>query len=680
MFSQFNRRPIAQQLIMAMVVALIFIFSVLALVVQNKADSAAIAVARAYLANEAKLMASTLDAAFESVRARGEDQSKFFERFAGGVPTRGDTLVRTGDVDLPAMRIGGELLNGSDRILKSFKELTGDEGAFMVIQEGKLYRVSTLLKNKEGKTMYGVPVKDGDPVATAILAGKDYFGLSIRSGQYYFSTVRALRDASGTVWGAHSVRISLDAELKRIREQFGKVVAGQTGYAFIVRPLPDKGVGEFVMHPKFQDQAVGDLELPASARQMIEELLASKQGSRNYFLKDANGLEREKLIFAETSSAWGWTVFTGSWLDEYLEESHALRDLVIVMSILSGVVMALVVYVLIRSRLGALSQLAGEVERLSQGDLTATVQDADPHSRNEVHAIAHAFNRMAEGMRHLVKGVAETSSKLTGAAGELQVAASAALESSSQASQSASGIAASVEELSVSISQVADNANQAARISEDAKGVTENGRDVVGRAMNELERVAVDISDSAQLIDSLGDRSKQISSVVGVIREIAEQTNLLALNAAIEAARAGEQGRGFAVVADEVRKLAERTSLSTQEISTTVGAILDETSHAVARMKAVSAKMAGSVELAREAGDSLSTIDQHSHDTVSVVHGIADGTREQSAASQEIARLVENIAQAAEGSNSRAQRNSERAHLLQDLAAELQRQLSRFRT
>ena len=680
MFPQFSRRPIAQQLLIAMLLALGCVFSALALIVQNKADGAAITVAQANLENEAKLMAGTLDAAFESVRGRGEDQSHFFERFAGGAPTRGETLVRTGDVDLPAMRIGTELLNGNDRILKSFKELTGDEGAFMVIQDGKLYRASTLLKSKDGKSMNGVPLKDDDPVAQSILAGKDYFGLSIRSGKYYFSTVRALRDASGAVWGAHSLRISLDGDLQRLREQFGKVVAGKTGYAFIVRPMPDKAIGEFVMHPKLQDQSVGDLELPESARQMIQEMLASKQGAKRYFLKDANGIEREKIIFAETSAAWGWTVFTGSWLDEYLEESHALRDLVIAMSVLSGLVLAAVVYVLIRSRLGSLSQLASEVERVSQGDLTATVRDADPESRNEVHAIAHAFNRMSDSMRSLVKGVADTSSRLTGAAGDLQVAASMALESSSQASQSASGIAASIEELSVSISQVADNANQAARISEDAKGVTEKGRDVVGRAMNELERVAGDISDSAQLIDSLGDRSKQISSVVGVIREIAEQTNLLALNAAIEAARAGEQGRGFAVVADEVRKLAERTSLSTQEISTTVGAILDETSNAVARMKAVSAKMAGSVELAREAGDSLTTIDQHSRDTVEVVHGIADGTREQSAASQEIARLVENIAQSAEGSNNRAQRNSERAQLLQQLASELQSQLSRFRT
>jgi methyl-accepting chemotaxis protein len=198
--------------------------------------------------------------------------------------------------------------------------------------------------------------------------------------------------------------------------------------------------------------------------------------------------------------------------------------------------------------------------------------------------------------------------------------------------------------------------------------------------MSELERVVADINESAVLIESLGERSKQISSVVGVIREIADQTNLLALNAAIEAARAGEQGRGFAVVADEVRKLAERTSVSTQEIATTVSAILTETGYAVQRMQSVSANMSGSVEMARQAGDSLQIIDEKARETVDVVHGIADSTREQSTASQEIARLVENIAQAAEGSNSRALHNSERAKNLQRLAADLQGQLARFTT
>ena len=680
MFSGLQRRPIAQQLILATVFALILVFSLMTLIVQRQADGAALAVAEQNLAHEAKLMAGTLDALFEAVKVRGENQSQFFTKYIGGKPELGQGLVRTGEVDLPVARLGNEVLNGNERILKAFKELTGEESAFLVIKDNKVYRLSTLLKDKDGKPMNGVPLGDADPVAKALLAGNDYQGLAIRGGKYNFSTVKLLKGEDGKAWGVYSIRISLDGELKRLRNQFGALVAGKTGYVYIVRPTDEKTIGEFVLHPRLQEKNIAEAELTAAAKTAVTEVIARKNGLFRYAMPDQDGREREKIVYAATSPAWGWTVVTGSWLDEYLEESRALRNLVILISLVAALILAIVVYVLVNSRLRGLGLLVQEVTRISSGDLRAVARDADPSSRNEVHAIASAFNQMAESMRNLVRGVASTSTQVGVAANELQDAASLAMQSAEQASQSASGIAASVEELSVSITHVAENANQAARISEDAKSVTTSGRDVVHRAMGELERVAVDINESAGLIQSLGERSKQISSVVGVIREIAEQTNLLALNAAIEAARAGEQGRGFAVVADEVRKLAERTALSTREISTTVDAILQETGSAVQRMQAVSSNMSDSVELAREAGDSLMTIDERALQTVQVVHGIADSTREQSAASQDIARLVENIAQMAEGSNSRAVQNADRAQNLQQLASELKSQLSRFTT
>lgn len=680
MFHSMQRRPIAHQLIAATVIALILVFSIMTLIVQRKADGAAIAVAEKNLENEAKLMAGTLDSMFEAIKLRGDGQSQFFLKFIGGQPELGQGTVKTGDVELPVVKLGNETLNANERVLVDFRSLTGEEAAFLLIKDGKVYRLSTLLKDKDGKPMHGVPIGDNDPVAKALLAGKDYQGLAIRGGKYNFSTVKLLKDKDGKPWGAYSIRISLEADLKRIRAQFGALVAGKTGYVYIVRPTDEKTIGEFVLHPTLQEKTVAEADLPAAARAAVTDVIKNKNGAFRYVMSGKDGDEREKIVFAATSLAWGWTVATGSWLDEYLEESHALRNLLIMVSLVAAVILSLLILILVNSRLHGLKLLVQEVSKVSSGDLRAEVRDADPSSRNEVHAIAHAFNEMAGAMRNLVKGVAASSAQVDMAANELQGAARAAMEGSAQASASASGIAASVEELSVSITHVADNANHAAHISEEAKVVTGSGREVVHRTMNELERVADDINESATLIQSLGERSKQISSVVGVIREIAEQTNLLALNAAIEAARAGEQGRGFAVVADEVRKLAERTAMSTQEISTTVSAILEETGSAVQRMQTVSANMSDSVSLAREAGDSLRSIDQKAQETVEVVHGIADSTREQSAASQEIARLVENIAQAAEGSAGRAAQNTDRAQNLQRLAGELQSQLSRFRT
>ncbi|WP_371323011.1 Cache 3/Cache 2 fusion domain-containing protein [Dechloromonas sp. ZY10] len=674
----FVQRPLAQQLILVILLAMLLVFGGMVWLIEQRASRAALSVAEQNLKHEAELMASTLDALFESVKARGERQSDFFLKYLGGVPEPGAGQVKTGEVELPPVRLGSELLNGNERLLAAFRQQTGEEGAFLVLHAGKVYRLATLLRDKDGKPMHGVPLPDGDPVARAVLAGQDYQGLAIRGGRYFFSTVKVLRDPAGKAWGAYSVRLSLESELKRLRSQFGQIVAGKTGYVFIVRATDDKGGGEFVQHPRFQDKSLAEIDAPAVVKQSIGELLIRKNGADRYVLPEAEGLLREKLIYAATSPAWGWTVFTGSWVDEYLDESKALRNMVLLVSVGAALLLAIVVRFLIATRLRGLAVLVERVEALSAGNLRVALPAVDADSRNEVEVISLAFSRMAVQIRELVAGVAETSQKLHGAAEELQEAAGAALESSAQASQSANGIAASVDQLSGSIAQVADHAGEAARISEDARQVTVSGREVVARTEQELIRVAAEIGESAELIEALGERSQQISNVVGVIREIADQTNLLALNAAIEAARAGEQGRGFAVVADEVRKLAERTSLSTQEIAATVQAILSETSGAVSRMQSVSGSMRDSVDLARAAGVALAGIETHAQQTVGVVHDIADTTRQQSTASQEISRLVGAVAQVAEGNSGRAALNRERAGQLQQLASDLQARLSRF--
>jgi len=407
------------------------------------------------------LMAGTLDSLFEAVKGRGEHQSQFFLKYLGGNPEPVPGTVKTGDVELPQVRLAGEVLNGNERLLKAFRDLTGDEAAFLVIKDNKLYRLATLLKDKDGKSMNGVPIGDGDPVAKAVLAGKDYQGLTIRGGKYNFSTVKVFKGADGKAWGAYSVRIGLDADLQRVRAQFGSIVAGKTGYVFIVRPTDEKTIGEFVLHPKFQEKHLSEIDVPPAAKAAVAEVLSRKQGGFRYNLPDADGREREKIVFAATSSAWGWTVATGSWLDEYLEESHALRDLVILVSVLAALILALVIYLLVNARLRGLSHLVAEVARVSAGDLRVSVRDADAGSRNEVHAIAHAFNLMAESIRNLLRGVADTSGQVGLAAGESQVAANAARQGAEQASPSANGIARSVEELDVSNPQVAARPNQA---------------------------------------------------------------------------------------------------------------------------------------------------------------------------------------------------------------------------
>lgn len=176
MFANFARRPIAQQLILIMLSAFVVVFSLLILVMQQKADGVAIEVSEQNLEHEVKLMAGMLDSTYDAVKLRGESEAQFFRKYIGGQPEIASGMVKTGEVDLPVVRLGGEVLNGNDRLLKSFRELTGSDSAFLMVRDGKVYRLATLLKDKEGKPMNGVPLPDGDPVAKALLAGQDYQG------------------------------------------------------------------------------------------------------------------------------------------------------------------------------------------------------------------------------------------------------------------------------------------------------------------------------------------------------------------------------------------------------------------------------------------------------------------------------------------------------------------------
>ncbi|WP_153116432.1 methyl-accepting chemotaxis protein [Rhodocyclus tenuis] len=675
----YRRLPVAQQLIFATVALLLLVFTALTFIGQWMAGRAALRAASESLDQQTHIMLGTLDSYFDSVQARGERQSRFFLKSLGGEITLGEGSVRTGDVETPVILVGGQVINGTNRQLVEFKTLTGDEAGILVVHQGKVLRASTLFK-KDDKVMYGSEVPASDPMAAALLKGEEYRGLTVRNGVNYFSVVYPLKDAQGKVYGGVSMRINLETEMKQIRDLFGKIVVGRTGYVFIMRPLPDeKAVAELVLHPTAQGKTLAEAASDPGALAALRDMLARKNGEARYFMPDGDGQIREKLTVSATSDKWNWTLVTSGWLDEFLEESVQLRNTLIIVSLVSAAILCLAIFFLVRQRLAALGALSGEVAKLGEGDLRVNIPAAAADSRNEVDVLARAINLMVERLRALLGEITGAAGRLGGAASQLQSAAQETTESAELQSQSASGIAASVEQLSVSISHVADSARDASEYSSEAKGSAAKGREVVARTMGELENIATAIHASAQQIESLGERSQQISGVVGVIREIAEQTNLLALNAAIEAARAGEQGRGFAVVADEVRKLAERTALSTAEIETTITAIIGDTGTAVERMQAVSREMGSGVDLARATGDSLSQIDAQAERALVTVRSIAEGTREQSAASQEIARLIERIAQMAEENTATAANNASQAESLQRLADELQGMLARFR-
>jgi len=254
-----------------------------------------------------------------------------------------------------------------------------------------------------------------------------------------------------------------------------------------------------------------------------------------------------------------------------------------------------------------------------------------------------------------------------------------ALEATSvDQSKAATMTSAKVEKITASIVNIADNAAVAEQIADNAKNSSTAGQKLVKKATEEIERVSSTITQSAALIQRLGDRSHEISKIIDVIRGIADQTNLLALNAAIEAARAGEQGRGFAVVADEVRSLAERTTKSTTEIGEMIGAIQDEIQSAVVTMGTCSGEASKSVSLTHDIEQALEEISSGSNRSLQVVQDIAHGTNEQRTDGEEIMRNMEAIAKMVLLNAERVKETQESVVTLNLSARRLQNAANRF--
>jgi aerotaxis receptor len=313
---------------------------------------------------------------------------------------------------------------------------------------------------------------------------------------------------------------------------------------------------------------------------------------------------------------------------------------------------------------------------IAAGDLT---QNLPPPGKDEIGEILAGVTRMRNNLHGLVAALQQGVGKLGQAAGALDADARQGARSTAEQSAAAASMAAAVEELSVSIDHVETSADETRSITEQSGRSSAEGAGVIRQAGDEVGRLAQVVQESANTIRELEAMSETISRIVGIIGDIADQTNLLALNAAIEAARAGEQGRGFAVVADEVRKLAERTSTATGEITQTIAQIQGSTQKAVQQMATSLGQVEQSVKLAHQAGDAVGGIESASAEALRATDEIALALKEQSAAAREIARNVESIAQGTESSSALAAETALLAQSLNDLATELNVQVGKFR-
>ena len=325
--------------------------------------------------------------------------------------------------------------------------------------------------------------------------------------------------------------------------------------------------------------------------------------------------------------------------------------------------------------LGGEPEYAAKVaQRIAKGDLSTAI-NLQP---NDTASLLASMKSMQDGLREMVEQIVVATVQLAGFAKQLSALSHQVQEATNQQTDAAAAVAATVEEMTVSIGHISDNTADVNKSAIDSKQMAEEGELFAQKTVAEMNKIVDNVNQSSVFMKTLDEQSHKIADIVNVIKEIADQTNLLALNAAIEAARAGEQGRGFAVVADEVRKLAERTKLSTQDIAAMIEAIRTGTMQAVESMVQGTVMVNEGMELVGNTGNSMATIHGSTDNVLAAIDGISTSLREQSYANNEIAKSVENIAQMSERNHSAICDVVSSADQLQMLSEALRQSASRF--
>ena len=497
-------------------------------------------------------------------------------------------------------------------------------------------------------------------------------------------TQHIVESTLGTLEYFHSLQESGQLTQQQAQQQaknaLSKLRYGRNDYVWINDLAPN-----MIMHaisPALDGKSLADYKDPDGKEIFNEFARIAKQQGSGFFsyrwpMPGANA-PVDKISYVQLFSPWNWVIGSGVYLDDIYREFRATAIKVGAISLVMLLIMAGVIILIMRSIVQPLENVVSAMHNIAsgEGDLT---RELSIQGDDELTQLGKHFNTFTLKLRSTISHLLSSAATLKLASEALGEQASQALHINEEQAQQTEQIATAINEVTYAVQDVAKHAEQASGEVSQATQQASAGQANIDTSLQQTDLLSSTIEQAVSVIQTLADESSQVGRVLDVIRSIAEQTNLLALNAAIEAARAGEQGRGFAVVADEVRLLAQRTQQSTDEVQKMIESLQHNSQAAVQVIGASSTNTQATVEQAHQAHQSLSSISTALHLLNELNASIASATLEQSYVTEEINQNITQVASLSQSSNEAAHQLTTSSQQLNQLAAELNHQLGQFK-